>query len=132
LAERAERDKRVIVELQARAERRESLRYAGMWQALEPDSIICIIGGKRDNTIHTVNGDYATKTPLKTLEKDLPNSFVRCHQSYIVNRNHACGYDGKVLVMSDGRMVEVSRRYLGAVRQIMIVGHFSTHIPTHI
>lgn len=52
--------------------------------------ILFIERNKSKATIYTKDSTYETCSSLNNLEQELPNSFVRVHRSYIVNKEHIC------------------------------------------
>lgn len=57
---------------------------------LRTKDILFIERNKSKATIYTKESTYETCSSLNTLEHDLPNSFVRVHRSYIVNKDQIC------------------------------------------
>jgi len=49
--------------------------------------ILFIERNKSKATVYTKDSTYETCSSLNTLEHELPNSFVRVHRSYIVNKD---------------------------------------------
>ena len=62
-------------------------------------------------TIHTQNRRLTINGDLKKIEADLDDRFMRCHQSYLVNRDHieAINLSGNMLIMMGGMEVPLSR-----------------------
>jgi len=40
----------------------------------------------KQTIVHTTHGEFAVNLPLKSFEEVLPDTFVRAHKSYIVNK----------------------------------------------
>lgn len=60
---------------------------------------------------------YGTLKEIETLDE----RFVRCHQSYIVNKTQMSSYDAtqKMLVLKSGKRIPVSRRLVRKIRQLL-------------
>ena len=57
---------------------------------------------------------------MDELWKDVGDKgFLRCHQSYIVNKNYVMGLSAGELILFNKKKVPVSRRYAGAVREAL-------------
>lgn len=56
---------------------------------------------------------YYEYRPLSEIEAELPNNFVRCHASAIVNRDYIKSYNHQVVTMADGGIVRIGRKYGG-------------------
>lgn len=67
--------------------------------------------------IHTDNGDYTVYEKLSTLSEQLPQVFVRCHKSFLVNMNRIRRLNESEICLSEELMVPVSKRYLLQTRQ---------------
>lgn len=59
--------------------------------------------------IHRQDGSDRVRMKLSELETRLPDYFVRCHQSYMVNLYELASLDGSSLVLADGARFPVSR-----------------------
>ena len=49
--------------------------------------------------------------PLSEIMKDLPDNFVRCSSSVVVNRDYVYMYTHQMITMKDGREVKIGRKY---------------------
>ena len=61
--------------------------------------------------LHTAKRRINMNGELKKVEQELDERFIRCHQSYLVNRDHISEYNfaGNKLTLSDGSVVFMSR-----------------------
>lgn len=57
---------------------------------------------------------------MNDLLAKLPGQFVRCHQSYGVNSHYIKEYNCGSLVMSTGKNIPISKRYLKEIKEILI------------
>ena len=91
------------------------------------DNIKCIESNRRVATIHEKDIDRCVYAKLSDLEKTLPEYFVRCHQSYIVNLEEARELNSHEFVLNTGEKIPVSQtkynkskqsfiKYLGDIR----------------
>lgn len=60
---------------------------------------------------------YCISSPLNALLKYLPEDFIQCHRSYIVNRSRISRLAGNQLTLMDGTVITIGRKYLEAVRR---------------
>lgn len=57
------------------------------------------------------------------LVKDLPNSFFRCHRSFIVNLSHVRGYkDGYAIMSSKEKIPVATRRHSDFMKALLVMG----------
>jgi len=70
-------------------------------------------------TIHTENAEYEWKHSLKELAPELPEQFVRCHRSFIINLDHLRTIEGKRVFMKNGTEIDVAGGYLDDVRKAL-------------
>lgn len=62
--------------------------------------------------IHFHNKKLSYARGLAHLERQIPNGFVRIHQSYLVNKTAIKNIDGLTLVLQNGESLPISRRKL--------------------
>ncbi len=83
------------------------------------EDILYIESNHRVITIHTASDAYSCYEKLSTIEQHL-DSFIRCHQSYLVAISQITGYDNQCLMLkdtSDG--IPVSRQYQKKMRKFL-------------
>lgn len=61
---------------------------------------------------------FRQKITLKTLQKQLPGEFVRCHRTIIININKVMKLTRKDVTLCDNSVYPVSESYLDQVREI--------------
>lgn len=72
--------------------------------------------------IYTEKNMLLVLQTMSNLQKSLPNNFVRCHRSYIVNLNKVEAMDDRVLEIKD-KAVPVSRSYYHDIKsKLKIIG----------
>lgn len=71
-------------------------------------------------TFHTSQENYEWKHSLKELEPVLPEQFVRCHRSFIVNLDYLRKIEGRKIVLKDNTVIDVASGYLECVRKTLI------------
>ena len=59
---------------------------------------------------------------MKELEKNLPMNFLKIHQSYIINREHAARYTYETVEMDNGTILMISKTYRRRVRDSLLRG----------
>ncbi|MEO9482099.1 MAG: LytTR family transcriptional regulator DNA-binding domain-containing protein [Ekhidna sp.] len=60
--------------------------------------------------IHSTKGSYITKEKISSLSDRLPNSFVRIHRSFIVNKGHVFRFNKEEIEIAD-RSIPIGRKY---------------------
>lgn len=83
--------------------------YRGKIKKLPFDDIFYFESNKRIITIHMTYGDEQCYERLDKLEEQLPDSFLRCHKSYLVNMDKITGFLKNGIELCNGTMVSVSR-----------------------
>lgn len=69
----------------------------------------------------TVGGEQGESLArLGEVQKLLPERFVRCHQSFLVNLDYLSGFSGADAVLFNGTRIPVSRRYRTSVHDALI------------
>lgn len=83
------------------------------------NDVLYFEGYLKHTKIYMSNGDVQEfSTNLKDIEKKLPSSsFIRVHQSFIVNLNHIKQYSRKSVFFSEECEVPISRSYTTAARE---------------
>jgi DNA-binding LytR/AlgR family response regulator len=71
--------------------------------------------------IHTTDGDFRFRENINRLQKELPEQFIRCSRSAIINLYHLYQYDAKTkhkaIILSNGTKIPVSDSYSKAVKE---------------
>ena len=70
--------------------------------------------------MHTVNEDYELYGKLNSLEKEIHKSFLRVHQSYLVNPLYIKKYESNQIILIDGETLPVSQARRKEVRQKLL------------
>ena len=73
--------------------------------------------------IHTFHHEDVIYYKLSELSKYLGPQYIRCHQSYIVNKNYISRMEGSTLVLENDCRIPVSRAYLGMIRHQLSEDH---------
>jgi len=74
----------------------------------------------RKITIFTKSGNIETYAKLDDLAPQLPDSFVRCHRSYIVSLAYASSLQEDRVLLRDGTRIPVSRRRAKDVQRALL------------
>jgi DNA-binding LytR/AlgR family response regulator len=56
---------------------------------------------------------------LNDLQKMLPDKFIRVHQSYLVNLDEIEHVENGYLILKEGRIIKISKKYIDWVRQMI-------------
>ena len=74
------------------------------------DKILYISTMSHFTEIATIDEILHTKTTRQELEKVLPNHFINCHRTYIINMFKVSAVYNDKLILNDGTNIPVSRR----------------------
>jgi DNA-binding LytR/AlgR family response regulator len=93
--------------------------YKGETNKIELNSIIYIETEGRNTIIHTINNSYKANIGINKLERELiEKSFVRCHNSFIINLQHvtkishnSVSLNGNEVLVSRHKMKELKTRF---------------------
>lgn len=69
-------------------------------------------------TIETASGEYEIMSSLKQLILKLPEEFIQCHRTYIVNINQAVSIQKNRIILSNGHRIELGDKYKDDVFQL--------------
>ncbi len=91
------------------------------------NSIIYAENIERSSIIHATDNDYVCSVSLSKISPDLEhhsNAFVRIHVSYLINLMYLEQLNGNEVILKDGTVLPVSRRYkkdlLARVSEILL------------
>ena len=84
------------------------------------DNIKYIESNRRIATIHEKDIDRNIYAKLSELEELLPEQFVRCHQSYIVNLEQARELNSHEFVLNTGERIPISQTKYNKSKQSFI------------
>ena len=83
--------------------------YGGRIRKIPFKEINYFESDKRIVKIHLTGAEEQCYEKLDNLEKHLPDSFLRCHRSFLVNMDKITGFEKNKIKLSDGTTVDVSR-----------------------
>lgn len=84
---------------------------------LRPEKIMYIESSLRRLFIYTQEARYVTYAKLGDILPEDCTSFVRCHQSYLVNLRYVTGIDSSAFTLSSGSTVPISRSRLADAKE---------------
>lgn len=96
------------------------LRTATSIEKIPYASIIAFATQGHYIEIITKEYTYRQKISLKVLKQLLPEDFVQCHRTLIVNINHVVKLDGKNLHLTNQTVYPISRQYMESVQNAFI------------
>lgn len=85
--------------------------------------IIYIQSDKRLSVIHTTAEKFKTYKKLSDMLEELPDTFIRCHQSFIVNRDYVRNVEGNQFLLSSGNVIPISKKYLKNVKDLFLLNY---------
>ncbi|UCZ52476.1 LytTR family transcriptional regulator DNA-binding domain-containing protein [Bacillus shivajii] len=101
-------------------------RMDEIWIPISIEQIIYIESHQKKTLIYTEDGCYQSKYPLKTLEQQLPDTFIRIHRSFIVNISFIKQFSRDIssnlevtLKDGEGTKLTISQSYVQRVRRIL-------------
>ena len=80
---------------------------------------------------HTETRDYETYGSFKKISPKLPNNFVQCHKSYIVNTNKISEiqYNNNIVLFgSDNEKCYIGPKYKNNFMEVLKHGNFSNNL----
>ncbi|WP_289182938.1 LytTR family DNA-binding domain-containing protein [uncultured Dubosiella sp.] len=83
---------------------------------LDPDRVLYLERIKRYTLVYCRTETIKVKEDLETLIRQLPDSFHRCHRSFVVNFRYVRSYMVHDLKMDDGKLLSVSRGYIQPIK----------------
>lgn len=83
-------------------------------------SIICFITQGHYIEIITKQQKYRQKISLKLLKQQLPEDFVQCHRTVIVNINYLEKLNGNNLYMTNNMVYPISKQYVKIVQNAFL------------
>lgn len=87
---------------------------------LRQSEIIFIESRNRKAAIHTTKNTLEVYAVMNGLQKELGNSFYRCHRGYLVNMAHIAEYSSDMIEMDNGERVYLAKeKYQEFVREYM-------------
>jgi len=78
--------------------------------------ILYFTSAKQYVHIHTVCGRERQLERMKNVEGILPNYFIRCHRSYIINTNAIYSLTPTKITLLDGSVIPLGKKYFSTVK----------------
>lgn len=85
------------------------------------DSILYIQSSKRVCEIITNDKTYRCYKKLSDFQKELPEYFARCHQSYIVNAKYIASYQSGQFTLTTGSIIPISDSYAKDAKNLYLM-----------
>ena len=93
---------------------------------LDPTKITYIESDKRIIEIHHNNKEvYKSYMKLDEICSMLPNYFIACHKSYVINSLTIDKYSGNDLTLNDGTIIPISRSHKQRVKELFFNNIFN-------
>lgn len=83
---------------------------------LRTDDVIYIESHNHQIAVHTDADSYLVYEKISDIMQRLPDYFVQCHKSYLINLNYVSIIDSKSAHMINGKKIPVSRASLSGVK----------------
>ena len=85
-------------------------------QSLPYSKILAICADKHDIILMTKTESFTDHAGIQEIAAHLPDIFVQCHRSCIVNLSHITKIDGNTIYLSNKTTQTISRRYVTNVK----------------
>lgn len=95
------------------------LRHDHVTDIVRPEDILYAESDRRNVVVHTNSAEHRTYAKLSDILGQLPDNFVRCHQSYVVNLDYVARLGAETVTLSSGKSIPVSRRWRPSVREAL-------------
>lgn len=107
------------------AEREQEMEYllvraGGCDERLELSGILYLEASRHDTLLHTRDGERLLKMPIHKLAELLPENFLFCHRSFMVNLQYLERLSKTECLMYSGETVPVSRAAYGPLNEAFI------------
>ncbi len=83
------------------------------------NDIIYIQSVKRVCEINTIDCQHKSYTKISNLEKETPQTFIRCHQSFIVNSKFIKKLVNNQILLKNGITIPISRKYISKINKLL-------------
>lgn len=100
---------RAIDKLQKERSQIITCQSKGKIMQFQVNEISYIESNKRSLFIHEGRNATIVNMKLNDLESKLPEFFLRCHQSFLVNMNYIKSFSGQEIELFDGTVIQASR-----------------------
>ncbi|HIQ74226.1 MAG TPA: response regulator transcription factor [Candidatus Cottocaccamicrobium excrementipullorum] len=98
-------------------DRRLEIKYKNAVISVLYEDIIYLESMGHTIVIHTEGRDYQSYDRLERVLAALPEHFLHCHKSYVVNMNYIRTMDKKKLILVNGKEIPISRARVNESRQ---------------
>lgn len=95
------------------------MRHDHVVDFVRPRDIACAESDRRHVLVHTRSGELRVYGKLSELEAQLPASFARCHQSYLINLDYVARLSQECVRLVTGVELPVSRRWRPALKEAL-------------
>ena len=89
-------------------------------QLIRASTIVYMSSNLRKVTIHCRERSFETYARLDDLIEQLPDGFVRCHRSFVVNLAYVASLEDDTIELHDGTELPVSRRRAKEVQRALL------------
>ncbi len=72
---------------------------------------------KRTVIYHIDGNEYTAYNKLDNVAEELPDYFVRCHTSYIINLNYITDMKNNAFTLQDGKVINISKKFRNSARE---------------
>lgn len=110
---------RAVDNIEATRNRRISISQKGSTYYIDPAEIECVESKLRKLLFHAADETFETYGTMANASETLPEAFVRCHKSFIVNIDAVRKVGPSDLLLRTGRTVPLGKRYREDVKREM-------------
>lgn len=100
---------RALLKITVEKEQMIQIHYKGELLKLDTDQIFYLETIQKVTYVHTRKKEYATRKRIDEMMKELPQNFVRCHQSFVINMDKIVYFAAGQAELANGQRIPVSR-----------------------
>ena len=94
-----------------------TIQAQGQKQKIRFSAILYMESFARKMLLYTDNGSFETYMTVKEALDKLPQQFLQCHRSYIVNKDRIEKYSSEGVLLTDGALIPISRSYQKIIKE---------------
>ena len=113
----------ISAELDDRPIKYYSFKEYGKTESIPFSGILYFEASNHTIDIHSVSGVRSERKNLSVLAKELPDNFVLCSRSFIVNVMYIDAITSKYVRLKDGKVINITKQHIESVYQTYLAFH---------
>lgn len=94
-----------------------TFRHQSRIVSIDVKDIMYIESSNHNCIVYTDKATYTVYEKLSSLYARLPNTFVQCHKSYVVNMSYIQRFDSEKILLKTGELINVSRTFRSKTKE---------------